>query len=190
MYTDLDGDSVITNGRTSLDDHGDLRIIGNNTPRYQFGLFAGASWKGFDFDLFLQGVGKRDLWFGDSRFFGIGGEWDVPMKETLDYWSEENTDARLPRPYIDGAHGNREVSTLYLQNAAYIRLKQLTIGYTLPQNISRKLAMTNARVYFTGQNLITFTKLCKLYDPEVNTDLMLMGYPVPKSYSVGLNLTF
>jgi TonB-linked SusC/RagA family outer membrane protein len=186
-YTDLDGDSVISWGETTLSDHGDLRIIGNSTPRYQFGMHAGASWKGFDMDLFLQGVGKRDLWLGDSRFFGIGGEWDVPMKETLDYWTEDNTGARLPRPYIDGAHGNREVSTLYLQNAAYLRLKQLSIGYTLPEIISKKAAIKKARIYFTGQNLYTLTKLCKLYDPE-NTDLM--GYPVPKSFSVGLNLTF
>ena len=121
------------------------------------------------------------------RFFGIGSEWDVPMKAALDYWSEDNKGAYLPRPYINGGHGNREVSTLYLQNAAYIRLKQISLGYTFPEKWIKKMALSKARIYFTGQNLVTLTKLNKMYDPE-NTNLM--GYPVPKSYSVGLNLTF
>lgn len=186
-YVDINNDGEISWKKNTLSDHGDLKVIGNSTPRYQYGLMAGASWKGFDLDIFLQGIAKRDLWVGDSRFFGIGSEWDVPMKETLDYWREDNTGARLPRPYINGGHGNRETSTLYLQNAAYLRVKQLSIGYTLPENMIKKAALNKVRIYFTGQNILTLTKLNKLYDPE-NTDLM--GYPVPKSYSVGLNLTF
>jgi TonB-linked SusC/RagA family outer membrane protein len=186
-YVDSNNDDEISWGKNTLSDHGDLKKIGNSTPRYQYGLMTGVAWKGFDLDIFLQGVAKRDLWIGDYRFFGIGSEWDVPMKETLDYWSETNTGARLPRPYINGGHGNREVSTLYLQNAAYLRIKQLSIGYTLPENLAKKAALNKVRIYFTGQNILTLTKLSKLYDPE-NTDLM--GYPVPKSYSVGINLTF
>ena len=186
-YINLNDDNVISWGTNTLSDHGDKRIIGNNTPRYQYGLQANASWKGIDIDIFLQGTAKRDLWTGDNRFFGIGSEWDVPMKAALDYWSEDNKGAYLPRPYINGGHGNREVSTLYLQNAAYIRLKQISLGYTFPEKWIKKMALSKARIYFTGQNLVTLTKLNKMYDPE-NTNLM--GYPVPKSYSVGLNLTF
>lgn len=186
-YVNLNDDDEISWGTNTLDDHGDLSIIGNNTPRYQYSLLFGSSWKGFDLDLFFQGVGKRDLWTGDGRFFGINSEWDVPMKATLDYWTPENPNARLPRPYINGGHGNRQTSTLYLQNAAYLRLKQLTLGYTIPATVSQRIAISKARVYFTGQNLFTFTKLNELYDPE-NTNLM--GYPVPKSFSFGLNLTF
>jgi hypothetical protein len=186
-YMNINGDNEISRGKNTLNDHGDLKIIGNSTPRFQYGFQAGASWKGFDLDIFLQGVAKRDLWTGGSRFFGIGSEWDVPMKESLDYWTENNTGARLPRPYINGSHGNWEVSTLYLQNAAYLRLKQLSVGYTLPSIITKKAALSKLRIYFTGQNILTLTKLSKLYDPE-NTDVM--GYPVPKSYSVGINLTF
>jgi TonB-linked SusC/RagA family outer membrane protein len=185
-YADLNGDGEISWGTNTLSDHGDLKIIGNSTPRYQYGIQAGASWKGFDLDIFIQGVAKRDLWLS-GRFFGISSEWDVPMKESLDYWTEDNTGARLPRPYINGGHGNRETSTLYLQSGAYLRVKQLSLGYTLPENLSKKAALNKIRIYFTGQNIITLTKLSKLYDPE-NTNLM--GYPVPKSYSVGLNLTF
>jgi TonB-linked SusC/RagA family outer membrane protein len=186
-YINLNDDNVISWGTNTLSDHGDKRIIGNNTPRYQYGLQANASWKGIDIDIFLQGAAKRDLWTGDNRFFGIGSQWDVPMKAAFDYWSEDNKGASLPRPYINGGHGNREVSTLYLQNAAYMRLKQISVGYSFPQKWIEKVALSKARIYFTGQNLLTLTKLNEMYDPE-NTNLM--GYPVPKSYSVGLNLTF
>ncbi len=186
-YVDRNNDNKITYGDYTLDNHGDYKIIGNSTPRYQFGLRMHAEWKGFDMNIFFQGVGKRDLWTGDRRFFGIDRQWDVPMKETLDYWTEDNRDARLPRPYIDGGHGNRWTSTLYLQDASYIRLKQLTVGYTLPERLTKKAAISKARFYVTGQNLLTFTKLNDLYDPE-NTNLM--GYPVPKSFSCGLNITF
>jgi hypothetical protein len=186
-YVNLNDDDVIDWGNNTLSDHGDKRIIGNNTPRYQYGLQTNAAWKGFDLSLFFQGAAKRDLWTNDGRFFGIGSEWDVPMKAALDYWTEDNKDAFLPRPYINGGHGNREASTLYLQNGAYLRLKQISLGYTLPERWSKKAAMSKARIYFTGQNVMTLTKLSKLYDPESQN---LMNYPVPKSYSVGLNLTF
>lgn len=186
-YVNIDDDEAITWGSNTLSDHGDKTIIGNNTPRFQYGLQINSSWKGFDLNIFFQGVAKRDLWTGDNRFFGIGSEWDVPMKEALDYWSEDNTNARLPRPYINGGHGNRQVSTLYLQDGSYIRLKQLTFGYTLPGSIMQKSPISKVRFYFTGENIFTITSLSDLYDPE-NTNLM--GYPVPKSYSFGLNLTF
>ncbi|MGA2408119.1 MAG: TonB-dependent receptor [Bacteroidales bacterium] len=186
-YVNLNNDNEISFGTNTLADHGDKRIIGNNTPRYQYGLQANASWKGFDVSLFLQGTAKRDLWTDDSRFFGINNEWDVPMKAALDYWTEDNKNAFLPRPYIDGGHGNREATTLYLQNGAYLRLKQISLGYTLPERWTKKAALSKARIYFTGQNIMTLTKLSKLYDPESQN---LMNYPVPKSYSVGLSLTF
>jgi TonB-linked SusC/RagA family outer membrane protein len=186
-YINLNDDDEISWGTNTLKDHGDLSIIGNNTPRYQYGLILAADWKGFDLNIFFQGIGKRDLWTGNNRFFGIGDEWDVPMKATLDYWTPENSNARLPRPYINGGHGNRYTSTLYLQNGAYLRLKQLTIGYTLPKNLTQKITISKARFYLTGQNLLTLTKLNELYDPE---NLDLMGYPVPKAFSFGLNLTF
>jgi len=186
-YQDLNGDNKITYGSNTLANHGDKKIIGNNTPRFQFGLQASASWKGFDLSLFFQGTAKRDLWVGGSRFFGIGSEWDVPMKETLDFWTENNTNAFRPRPYINGSHGNWQVSTRYLQDASYIRLKQFSIGYTIPNLFMNKVGLSKARVYFTGQNVFTITKLSKLYDPEIASFNI---YPIPRSYSVGLNLTF
>ncbi len=186
-YVDQDGDNELTWGDNTLDSHGDKKIIGNSTPRYQYGLNINSSWKGFDISMFFQGVAKRDLWTGNNQFFGIGSQWDVPRKETMDFWSEDNTTARLPKPYINGGHGNRQRSTLYLQNAAYLRFKQLTLGYTLSEKLLKKIPVSKVRFYFTGQNIFTLTSLSDLYDPE-NTNLS--GYPVPKSYSFGLNLTF
>ena len=185
-YENINGDNEISWGSNTLDDHGDKLIIGNNTPRFQYGLIAGASWKGLDVNLFFQGVAKRDLWLS-GRFFGINEEWDVPMRATMDYWTPENPDARLPRPYINGGHGNRYESTRYLQNAAYLRLKQFTVGYTLPQAWTQKFSLSKTRFYFTAQNILTLTKLNELFDPEI-TDLM--GYPVPKTFAIGLDLTF
>ena len=186
-YENINGDNEISYGNNTLENHGDLSIIGNNTPRYQYGLSLGGDYKGLDFNIFFQGTGKRDLWLGNNRFFGIGSQWDVPMKAALDFWAEDTPDARLPRPYINGGHGNRQTSTLYLQDGSYLRLKQLTLGYTIPQSLTRKLSISKARFYITGQNILTLTKLNELFDPE-NTDLM--GYPIPKTFAFGLDFTF
>lgn len=188
-YLDLDGDKKITNGKATADSSGDLRIIGNNTPQYLYGITGGFSWKGFDLDIFLQGVAKRD-WMPDGRFYGIGSEWDVPMQAALDYWSYENPNGFLPRPYINGAHGNRGGFSYgtdrYMQSAAYLRLKQITVGYNLTQPWLERVKISSIKIYATGQNVLTITKLSKLYDPE---NLNLLGYPITKSWAFGLNIT-
>lgn len=184
-YTDLNGDGKITEGSNTVDDSGDRKIIGNSSPRYNYSLVTGLRWKTFDIDVILQGVGKRD-WFPEGRFFGIGSEWDVPMRAASDFWSNANQDGYLPKPYVNGTHGNRATNSYYLQSAAYLRLKQVTLGYSLPELWAKKISASKLRVYVTGQNILTFTKLSKLYDPEN----LGFGYPVVANYSVGLNLTF
>lgn len=186
-YVDLNNDGVVYRGTNTLYDHGDLKVIGNTTQRYQWGGQINASWKGFDLAILLQGIAKADIYISDGRFYGISSEWDVPMALSLDAWTPDNPGARLPRSYIDGEHGNRQTNTLYLESRAYLRLKQASLGYSIPEKWSRKAAISRARIYVTGQNLLTLTKLSKLYDPE-NTNVQ--GYPVPKAYSVGINLTF
>jgi TonB-linked SusC/RagA family outer membrane protein len=185
-YRDLNGDGKITPGNNTLDSSGDQRVIGNTTPRYQYSLSTGVRWKSIDLDIILQGVGKRD-YVPDGRYYGIGSEWDVPMQAASNFWSYANPNGFLPRPYINGGHGNRANNTRYLQSAAYLRLKQVTVGYALPVNWASKISVSQLRVYFTGQNILTFTKLSELYDPE---NLDVMGYPITKSYSFGINLTF
>ena len=165
---------------------GDEKIIGNDTPRYSYGLTAGFEYKGFDFEMFWQGIGKRDYMCGGNAFWGITSEWDTPLKEALDYWTPENTGAYFPRPtWVNG--GNRQNTDRYLQNAAYLRLKNLTIGYTIPQKHLSKVGISRLRVYALGENLLTFTPLIDSFDPET---LNNMSYPIQKKYSIGLNLTF
>jgi len=194
-YVNKNGDEEISNGKNTLADHGDLSIIGNTTPRYQYGITLGAAWKGFNLDVFLQGVGKRN-WWPDSRFFGVNGRWDVPARDIDSYWTDDNPNGFLPRQYQE-SRGNQQTNTRYLQDASYLRFKQLTFGYTLPGNLTRKISIDKVKFYVTGQNLFTWTKLSKLYDPEIigtagsSTGVVSnMTYPVSKDLSCGINITF
>ena len=185
-YVDLNHDGKINMGKNTLDDPGDRTIIGNSTPRYSYGITAGFEYKNFDFEMFWQGVGKRDYAAGGSSFWGFTSEWDTPLKPALDYWTSENTDAYFPRPNWNNG-GNRQTCDRYLQNAAYLRLKNITLGYTIPPVVLKKVGISRLRVYLQGENLLTFTPLIDAYDPEVIDNLT---YPITKKVSVGLNLTF
>ena len=187
-YEDLNNDGKIDIGKNTLDDSGDRKIIGNSTPRYSYGITAGFDYKGFDFEMFWQGIGKRDYWLGGSQFWGFTDEWCTPLTSSLDYWTEDNRDAYFPRLHHYGVNGgNHQVSTRYLQNAAYLRLKNVVLGYTIPRSITEKVKISRLRVFVQGENLLTFTPLIDSYDPET---LNNMTYTINKKISVGLNLTF
>lgn len=185
-YVDMNGDGKLSWGQETLDDPGDKTVIGNNTPRYQFGISLGGDYKGFDLSVFLQGIMKRDVTVGGAQFWGFTDQWDVPYTASLDYWTKDNPGAYFPAPNWN-KWINREMSSRYLQNGAYCRLKNVTIGYTLPQAWLDKMHISKLRFYLTGENLLTFTKLHKAYDPETINNLT---YPITKKISVGLNLTF
>lgn len=203
MYADINKDGKISSGKGVLGDSGDLSVIGNNTPRYLFGLDLNASWKGFDVRAFFQGVMKRDFWQGGAYMFGSGTyEWDSSgITDVKNYfrdensWSvqngylEANTDAYLPRPLYDDK--NRQCQTRYLQNAAYMRLKNFTLGYTLPVTLTHKCGISNIRLFFSGENLWTISGVDKQFDPETLTEGMYggVGYPLSKTFSFGLSLT-
>ena len=187
-YEDLNNDGKIDIGKNTLDDSRDRKTIGNSTPRYSYGITAGFDYKGFDFEMFWQGIGKRDYWLGGSQFWGFTDEWCTPLTSSLDYWTEDNRDAYFPRLHHYGVNGgNHQVSTRYLQNAAYLRLKNVVLGYTIPRSITEKVKISRLRVFVQGENLLTFTPLIDSYDPET---LNNMTYPINKKISVGLNLTF
>lgn len=203
MYKDLNGDGKVTAGSGTLAEHGDMKVIGNATPRYFFGLDMNASWKGFDVRLFFQGVMKRDFWEGGTYMFGAGGGgmwWSTGITGVSDYFRDEETwsvkngyqnanlDAYLPRPVYSDK--NEKIQTRYLQNAAYIRLKNLQIGYSLPAAIVQKLHIQKLRFFFSGDNLWTGTKLAKQFDPETIGNYSGNGYPLSRTLSCGLNLTF
>ncbi len=193
MYADLNNDGKLNSGAWTVDDPGDYRVIGNSTPRYNFGLNLDAAWKGFDLRLFFQGTLKRDLWLDGSYFWGVtGGMWQSNVfKEHLDYWTPDNPNAYYPRPRWDG--NNRYAQTRYLQNGAYARLKNITLGYSLPKAWVNKAGMQNVRIYISGENLLTFTSLSKIFDPENIGSLYGetgKTYPLQSTISVGINVNF
>ena len=195
MYADLDGDGKITTGANTLDDPGDRKVIGNSTPRFRFGLNIGAEWKGIDFSAFFQGVAKRDYWLDGMIFWGINGdEWNsTGYTEHWDFFRPEgdplgaNTDAYYPRP-IRANNQNHYCQTRYLQNAAYIRLKNLQIGYTLPKTWTMKAGLERVRIFFSGDNLWTGTSISKNFDPELLYQNG-MSYPLSRTFSCGVNIT-
>ncbi len=187
-YEDLNGDNKINDGDNTLGKPGDRKVIGNSTPRFAYGITAGCEYKGFDFEMFWQGIGKRD-WFpgqGSAAYWGFTNEWQTPLTTSLDYWTTENRNAFFPKPGWNNG-GNRVASTRYLQSASYCRLKSVTLGYTIPKAILDKVGVSRLRVYITGENLFTFTPLIKAFDPETLNNLT---YPINKKLAVGLNLTF
>lgn len=185
-YVDLNGDNKIDYGNNTVENPGDRKIIGNATPRYALGLNIGLNYKNFDFTTFLQGVGKRDTWISNSAFWGFTSEWNVPFVYATDYWTPENTNAYFPRIRF-GNGGNALEQTKYLQNAAYLRVKQISIGYSLPKQLIQKAKLNRVRVYVTAQNLLTFTSLFDAFDPEV---LNFQDAPQQKSIAFGLQLGF
>lgn len=203
MYKDLDGDGKISSGSNTVEDHGDLKVIGNSTPRYHFGLDLNAAWKGFDLRVFFQGILKRDYWQGSNYMFGAtgSGQWGCTgITAVSDYFRDENTwsvqkgvndvnkDAFLPRPLY--SNKNLQVQTRYLQNASYVRLKNLTLGYTLPQAITGKWGISAVRLFFSGENLFTLTRLAEQFDPETIGNNYGNSYPLSKTLSFGLSVTF
>ncbi len=188
-YADLDGSGRIDGGLFRPDNHGDLVYMGNTTPRYTFGSTIGAEYKGFDFSMFLQGVSGRNMLIYARAVLPLTESWRQPWEVNKDYWTPENTDARFPRMYMGGTHNTR-VSSHWVQNAAYIRLKNLQIGYTLPAAITQRAKISKARFYFSGQDIWESSKMWyKYYDPE-NPNNASFNYPFFRSYAVGLNLTF
>lgn len=183
-YADLNKDGVVNNGKNTLEDHGDLSIIGNTTPRYQFSLTLGAEYKGFDFSMMWQGVGKRDLWINSNMFWGFTtwNQSSLFVDDHLDYYRDKdadtyaglgiNTESYFPRPYlVDNQNNkNRQTQTRYLQNGAYARLKNLQLGYTLPKSLTEKIELSRVRIYFSGDNLCTLTgRFPHSLDPETST---------------------
>ena len=179
-------------GANTVDDPGDRKIIGNSTPRYSFGVTLNAEWKGFDAAIFLQGVGKRDMMFGPgSNFFWgfVNNEWQSGYFTVhTDRWTEDNPKGYYPRAYFN-TDKNKQSQSRYLQNVAYLRVKDIQLGYTLPQEITDKIKFQRTRIFLNIENLATFTKLMKIIDPEiVNSDAKV--YPLRRTWAFGVNVSF
>ncbi len=203
-YVDLNGDNIIGPGANTVDNPGDRKIIGNSQPRFQYGFTLGFDWNGIDFSAFFQGVGRLN-WYPstDSRYFWGPyarqfSSW--VQRDFLDRcWSEENPNAYFPRPraYVAGVGDGRELTTVndkYLQNLGYLRLKNLSVGYTLPAKWMKKVFIDTMRIYFSGENLAYLAPglHCDYIDPEAaaKTGKKDHIYPWQKTYMFGIDITF
>lgn len=213
---DLNGDGKIDYGTNRLDDHGDKKVIGNSLPRFAYSINVSGDWNNFFVSAFFQGVGKQD-WYPSSECI-FWGQYNRPYNQLPswhlnNYWTEDNTDAYLPRYAGYNASVKSTPQTRYLQNVAYIRLKNLQFGYNLPKEWVSKIMIQNARVYISGENLWCWSPLYKhtrdldvtnIYgsDPDLTDANMKSGlngnrgsgdgnsYPLMRSVSLGVSVTF
>lgn len=196
---DLDGSGIIDNGANTYDNPGDREIIGNSTPRYSYGLSGNMNWNGFDLFVLFQGIGKQNWYphFEAQQFWQVYarpyGSF-IPKDFQNKMWSPENPNSYFPRVIGYAAQNSelREENDMYLQDLAYCKLRNLTLGYTLPTLVANKLRLERLRFYISGENLFTWTKLETDYiDPEETmNDPTARTYPMGKTYSIGVELTF
>ena len=218
-FVDQNGDGVIDWGKGTPEDHGDLIKIGNSTPRYQYSFRLGGNWNGFDLDLYFQGVGKRDMWTQSSFVMpfmrGVDGIYTNQMSYvTAQQVATENIDQNAKYPalfgggagqgtisssIVSGGRYNFYPQTKYMVNMAYLRLKNVTIGYTLPHKLTNKIKIDKVRVYVAGSNLLDIINNNKGtgIDPEINTGVGSYANgvwgrtePIYRTYSCGLQITF
>ncbi len=214
-FLNLNGDDEISPGQYKINSHGDLTIIGNSTPRYIFGIGLDLSWSGIGISALFNGVCHRDWYFGslyawpkndsDQMFWGMyfnsSASFLTRDQATdvvgVDYSSDNwkvTKDGYWTRPVgstVDKGGGLRVPNDYYLQNAAYLRLKNLSVSYTFPKEMTQNIRIESLRFYMSGENLITFSPLSKhapLIDPEMVSDAL--GTPIMRSISLGVDVTF
>ena len=214
---DLDGNGFIDPGNFAVDDHGDLRIIGNQSPRYRYGVNLSARWNGIGLSVFLQGVGARD-WYPGSDAGMFWGKYGRPFfalipsihNYTDDMYSAERNNwdtAYWPRMTTYQSNGTKNwtrlleiPNTRYIQSAAYLRVKNIQLDYSFPKHICSAIRLQGLKIYVNAENLFTFTPLHKYapnFDPEglsYDSDFASAAdgytYPILKSVTVGVNITF
>ena len=204
-YKDLDGDGKITWGSKTVEDHGDLKRIGNTTPRFEYSFRLGLDWYGVDLSVFFQGVGSRQYWgTGTMMIPGWNFSEGTYYAHQTDYWTPTNTGAFYPRlsemnqpGQYSAASFNFLCQTRYLLDMSYLRMKNITVGYSLPKEVLRKMHFEKFRVYASFENVCEFDKLGNMpLDPETATsagDGGAMGfgriYPFTRQMSCGLQIS-
>jgi len=222
-YIDQDGNGKIELGRY-VDDPKDVKIIGNTEPRFRFGFTLGAAWNGFDLNVFIQGIAKKDYYPENYLYWGLYQQpYSGGNVHLMDYYREAddidisvhsqswlnaglhlaNHDAKFPvlqswladvndkGSRVPNASGLTIPQTGYLMNAGYTRLKNITIGYTLPGNLTSKYAIERFRIYVSGENIFELSEVKEHFDPEsINSTADAYAYPFKRKYIVGLNITF
>jgi TonB-linked SusC/RagA family outer membrane protein len=239
-YVDQNGDGLINKGALTVDDPGDLRVIGNFMPRLQFGLNMSFNWNGFDFSAFFQGIADRDYYPVDYLYWSFFQQpYEGGQVHALDFYraqndspeqrakhsqayinmglADQNLDAAFPHMQawladrnlgerIDQSQGLAIPQTAHLLDASYLRVKNLTIGYTLPATLTEKINIARLRIFVTGENLAEWSGVSDYYDPEAITDAVSarfnpavgagrftgsgFQYPFQRRYALGVNITF
>ncbi|MCW3465582.1 SusC/RagA family TonB-linked outer membrane protein [Chitinophaga nivalis] len=181
-YRDINGDHKI--------DFNDLVYLGSTDPQYAYGIDAGFAWKGFDFSVFFQGVGNRQV-MPDPRYnLPFASSWQQPWDINRDYWRPDHPDALFPRLYMNDQQ-NTVPSSHWVMNGAYIRLKNLQLGYTFPAALLKRIPIRHMRWYFSGQDLWETNNMkIKYYDPEQTDGYNGNVYPFFRSYTFGINVGF
>ncbi|HEY4206668.1 MAG TPA: TonB-dependent receptor [Puia sp.] len=183
-YKDLNGDNVVDFGKGTNLDHGDMRVIGNTTPRYLYGFRLSLNYKGFDITTFLQGVAKRDYWGTGALFIPGFTQGEAVYQNQMDYWTPDRTSAFYPAPSNPGANNhnaNWQPQSRYLLNMAYMRVKNITVGYTIPKQWLPKKGITRVRLFASGENLFTVDHVTMSIDPEIQQN-SVEGFTDPKSF--------
>jgi len=181
---DADGDGKLTDK--------DRVVKGTQQPKTTFGLTLSAGWKNFDLSVFMQGVTGTNRYFSRDVVGSFIGDTSHPSTNWLDAWTPENTNAEWPRLFLEEnsiSSPQRVNSSFWCMNTNYLRIKNVNFGYTLPKSWTNKLGIANAKIYYTGENLFTFDSLPFNADPESpsgNLDV----YPISRSHSFGINVTF
>jgi TonB-linked SusC/RagA family outer membrane protein len=188
-YADISGVDGKPDGKV---DANDRTLIGNSFPRYEYSFNLNLSYRGFDMNVFGQGVGKRNNYLSGTGAvpFASSDFAASLLKLHKDYWTAENPDALFPRLLPAGSGGNNFVtSSHWIKSAAYFRIKNVNLGYHIPDRIFGRSGITGARIYISAQNLLTFTKAWDGFDPEID-NANAEFYPLMKTYTLGLNINF
>lgn len=190
-YIDQNGDGKINPGKGTVEDQGDLVQLGEDQQRYLFGINANASWKNLDFSILIQGVGKRAYMPNSEMITPFAESWIMPMAIHGDYWTPENQNAAFPRPFLNGYH-NYITSDRWVLDAAYARLKNIQLGYSLSKGVLDKTFFSRVRLYLSAENVATVSKFGifkTTFDPEQKNGVYA-DYPVFGTVSFGVNLAF
>jgi len=200
-YKAFNGDSTITSGAGTLNNHGDLQVIGNNTPRDQYGITGGVSYKNFSFSFVISGVAKQQQWLNNGMIFP--NQWltyGALQSSQTNYWTPTNLNSYFGRIYTDNVNSpyqafNQVTQTRFLQNGAYTRLRNVTLGYIFPNtDMLKKAAIKRMQVYITVENPFIWDHMPNGMEPDVSpigsTAGGGMGYPFLRKTSVGLSVTY
>jgi len=188
-YKDISGIDGVPDGKI---DSYDRTIIGNPTPRYEYGLNLGLEWKGIDLSALFQGVGKKDIYYSGAGARALSGNYTI-YKYQLDTWTEDNPNAKFPLLLADpnGTNPNNMISSFWVKSGAYCRLKNLVIGYSIPKKWTYKAQISKIRVYASAQNILTFSQnFYEGFDPESSVGSGATMYPINKTFLLGLNVEF